>query len=71
MAFEEVCEETFDKAYATVFYSETNLSQDFPHVFIAVEKPLTVFWECHFDLMAFGVTFGLFACSFLFSGVMI
>lgn len=38
MTLEEVCEETFDKAYAILFYSET-VSLFFPLVFTAVENP--------------------------------
>lgn len=39
MAFEEVCEETFGKTYAILFYGET-VSLFFPLIFTAVENPI-------------------------------
>lgn len=67
MAFEEVCEETFDKAYATVFYSETvsgfssclYCSRKTPYSFLRMPFWFDGFW-CH--LWAFCLFVFVFWC---------
>lgn len=62
MAFEEVCEETFGKAYAILFYGET--VSLFFFVSLLQWKILYGFLKVPLDLTVFAVTFG-FVCLFV------